>query len=701
VRTNLRTSDIHAASAYYYKHYQASSGTLASSEDHAVQVRFRWRALRCVVPRAGRSSCHQRHRRAQECSQGGDRRHGVQGGGPERHGGGPQLWGRGRRRAVVGDRARALADVEGLAQERARANRAQAAALPRVPLLRAALLRDGPWLRAVSPAERVGVGRRGHPQPAGASVSGGHHSSQRVAMHGFDLKDAVHLVATLEQLIWDSEATLLEQVYHRQARPVHDQITRAGLSKILQEYMMKWILGEQITPAVTPGLLNNPKILEGAFPRWPAIVAFLEGQVRALDFTRQRTPTRGGAGGLAQRYSFHDAHEIVGGITQNFASFWESECTEMKDQLIAMDVHGTGRVPLSRFYGTGLDADWRFAESESYLRDLGALDETSTWQGKQVIIPNYIQAASNCIVSAPHYLVCCANTCEALLGELETGVGEPVGTAEAILRLVGNMTSQASLDDDEAPRLQGSLAAQLEQIASAHGGQVPLHGRLFAQWLHYAFPRDCPFPHRAGAAAARTPAQFGQGYLATRDEMASHARAENASEVSQMSSAIRRRNCRGCRSGARIGGSDIGTTASTCARRGRAPQRPRWQGPRCSSRRACTAPWAWRLRPNQAVCFPATRRHISSESIVVSLSAELSPGLTAYPVGMAATQHRGASAIYHMPLSRAPLTPWRLSDRARTHLSRGPFSTRTCSAGPSALLGHRARSLAGALATPR
>jgi len=364
--------------------------------------------------------------------------------------------------------------------------------------------------------------------------------SHRVAMHGFDLRDAVHLVATLEQLIWDSETTLLEQVYHRQMRPVHDQITRNGLSKILQEYAMKWILGEQITPAVTPGLLNNPKVLEGAFPMWPTIVAFLEGQIRALDFKRQRLPTRKGASGLAQQYSFHDAHEIVGGITQNFASFWESECTEMKDQLIAMDTHGTGRVPLSKFYGTGLDADWRFAESESYLRELGALDETSTWQGKQVIIPNYIQAASNCIVSTPHYLVCCASTCEALLGELEAGVGRPVGTSEEILQLVRGMASPAALDGDEPPRLMGTLAAQLDQIASAHGGKVPLHGRLFAQWLHYAFPRDCPFPHRAGAAAARTPAQFGQGYLATREEMTSQAQAENASEASQMSSLLDR-----------------------------------------------------------------------------------------------------------------------------------------------------------------
>ena len=96
---------------------------------------------------------------------------------------------------------------------------------------------------------------------------------------------------------------------------------------------------------------------------------------------------------MSQRYSFHDAHEIVGGITQNFASFWESECTSMKDQLVAMDAHKTGRVPLSKFYGTGLDADWRFAESEAYLRDLGALDETSAWRGKQVIVANYIQAS--------------------------------------------------------------------------------------------------------------------------------------------------------------------------------------------------------------------------------------------------------------------------------------------------------------------
>merc|ERR1719291_635717 len=112
----------------------------------------------------------------------------------------------------------------------------------------------------------------------------------------------------------------------------------------------------------------------------------------------------------------------------------------MKAQLIAMDTHHTGRVLLSKFYGTSLDTEWRFGESEPYLRDLGALDESS-WRGKQVIIPNYIQAASNCIVSSRHYRVCCANDCEDLLGEIEAKIGAPTAEPETILGIVGNLTS--------------------------------------------------------------------------------------------------------------------------------------------------------------------------------------------------------------------------------------------------------------------
>ena len=35
-----------------------------------------------------------------------------------------------------------------------------------------------------------------------------------------------------------------------------------------------------------------------------------------------------------------------------------------------------------------------------------------------------------------------------------------------------------------------------------NGGEVPLHGLLFAQWLHYAFPNECPHPRVLEISAA-------------------------------------------------------------------------------------------------------------------------------------------------------------------------------------------------------
>merc|ERR1719440_474074 len=118
-----------------------------------------------------------------------------------------------------------------------------------------------------------------------------------------------------------------------------------------------------------------------------------------------------------------------------------------------MDKYNTGRVPPSIIYNKSIDTDWRFGESEAYLRELGALDESSSYLGPQVIIPNYIQAISNCIVSTPHYLVCCVNECETLLSEIEVAIGAPTATPMDILQIVGNMTAQTTLDDDDSPQL--------------------------------------------------------------------------------------------------------------------------------------------------------------------------------------------------------------------------------------------------------
>merc|ERR1719395_417519 len=134
----------------------------------------------------------------------------------------------------------------------------------------------------------------------------------------------------------------------------------------------------------------------------------------------------------------------------------------MKSALVNMDKDNTGRVPLGRFYDTAINTDWRFGESEQYLRELGALDESSKWIGAQVIIPNYIQATSNCIVSTAHYLVCCVNECETHMGEIENVIKAPTALPSAILDIVRNMTSQTTLDQDEPAHLEKHMISQLE-----------------------------------------------------------------------------------------------------------------------------------------------------------------------------------------------------------------------------------------------
>lgn len=347
--------------------------------------------------------------------------------------------------------------------------------------------------------------------------------SQHALENGFSLHDAVQMVATLEELLWDAEGTLLEQVYEEQRKPTTRSLSSTGLAQVLESYMLHWMLGGDAE--TLEALVKDEKLRGETIPHWNGVVNYVKGEVMKIQFQRYRNPTtnsRPDHNALAEKYSFEDAHQVVGGITKSFASYWDSECRSMTAALIEMDAHNTGRVPLSKFYGSALDAEWRFGESEAYLRELGALDETSSWRGKQVIIPNYIQGMNNCIVSAPHYLVCCVNYCESILGEIESTFSSPMAPPIEILALVGNMTSQPTLEHEDLPEIGGVLATQLEQIASAHAGNVPLHGRLFAQWLHYAFPRECPFPHKTGNVAASTPYEFGDKALASNAEMKSH-----------------------------------------------------------------------------------------------------------------------------------------------------------------------------------
>merc|ERR1740121_1195959 len=91
------------------------------------------------------------------------------------------------------------------------------------------------------------------------------------------------------------------------------------------------------------------------------------------------------------------------------------------------------------------------------------------------------------------------------MGRLEREIASPRAPPARIADVVSRIHS-GTLD---APRnLSESLLARLEEIAEFNEGTVPLHGRLFSQWMHHAYPRECPFPPMADAERPMTPDEW-------------------------------------------------------------------------------------------------------------------------------------------------------------------------------------------------
>lgn len=134
-----------------------------------------------------------------------------------------------------------------------------------------------------------------------------------------------------------------------------------------------------------------------------------------------------------------------------------------------------------------------------------------------IIIPNYLGARPNCLEATDLYAVCCKNECEDLMGQLELHIAASEAAPHRIAEIVSNMKS----DTITSPRkLHANLLARLNSIASHRDGKVKLHGRLFAQWMHHAFPNECPFPHEAGKSSPLTPDEWiGVDVSASEEEM--------------------------------------------------------------------------------------------------------------------------------------------------------------------------------------
>jgi hypothetical protein len=180
----------------------------------------------------------------------------------------------------------------------------------------------------------------------------------------------------------------------------------------------------------------------------------------------------------------------------------EQECQEIREDLLAFEAGNTGRIRLADFYRAGLTSRFFYVETKDYLRAIGALDDSDFLHGPKVIVSNYILSKVNCLAHSNSYSICCINECDHLYGQLEEATAGYTSTPDRIASLVAALSSSTV----QAPRnLSQSVLQRLGDIASTNGGSVLLHSRLFAQWMHQAFPRECPYPHLTGTTTSLSP----------------------------------------------------------------------------------------------------------------------------------------------------------------------------------------------------
>jgi len=309
------------------------------------------------------------------------------------------------------------------------------------------------------------------------------------------LHDLAALAAAIEDMVQQESTGVLQEVWAKIG--LENTTDHAKLHDALKAWMVLY-LGQ--------GAWNLDKAVTDEFARKHEYWNDTEQWLRDVENSHLRELE-------GPMVDFKAAAKIANDAGARYGKYNDMECQKLKKTLMNAFPKGkaTGRLRLVDFYRLGLDPslEINLAEKKDFLRTMGALDESNA-SSPMVIIPNYLSAKPNCLQATSLYSVCCSNECEGLLGELEKRIAAPTASPEDIARLVRALPSSTV----EAPReIKESLLGRLNDIASLHGGEVNLHGRLFAQWMHHAYPSECPYPHEAGVTDPVSPDGWTSGEM--------------------------------------------------------------------------------------------------------------------------------------------------------------------------------------------
>jgi len=344
--------------------------------------------------------------------------------------------------------------------------------------------------------ENFGEGNRSTPDMLQARVPALMEAVLEAREHGQGLTRAevAGLVTALERLIFDESVKMLHFAYQMNGFDANGDLTELETKEVLVSYVALFKIRNKSRIVIDPpghARWKQSKQSKGELVRETDFVVDSMGN---FDFSHE-----GNFNPFARKgYSFDSVAQIVDSMARKFGNWQDNTCKVLRGALESMDKAGNGRVPLREFWALNSVSIYSLTEPVEVLREIEALDESIPGH-PTVRIPNYVVAETQCGHFSEYFDVCCQNACHSIMEELEGIIQAPSADPEQLLLLVANMSagSDADLDLHDTPLLGAAgqhMRQSLRAIAQRHGGKVPLHGRSFATWLHFAFPRDCPLP---------------------------------------------------------------------------------------------------------------------------------------------------------------------------------------------------------------
>jgi len=307
---------------------------------------------------------------------------------------------------------------------------------------------------------------------------------------GTDLAGLVQLAGALEELVENESRDRLKMTYTMHDLPVGRPLDDSDSHKVLRTFFITFLVEGNFGWQNLTEVATKESIFAARYPGFQKVMQWMELLV-------QEQLLKMGADDLM---TLESLLQIALKIGKQYHLYNDVDCIGMRHTLMEMESKKPGRVRLSTFYNKSIFSSFTFSEKAEYLKALGVLDDSDP-QNPQVIIPNYIMARTNCLEASSIFAVCCRDPCANLLTKVESHFRSSLAEPKKIVGLV----SRLSTDMVHAPRALGAdLVMRLEQVAAQNHGQVPLHGRLFTQWMHHAFPRECPYPHQSGSAIPLT-----------------------------------------------------------------------------------------------------------------------------------------------------------------------------------------------------